>query len=485
MKAVILFPPVGSTNPEVPVDLIDQDGRILGTVNVIDALVVLLVLAVLVAGVALVTRPAQDAGGPELANRYATLDLGTQPAYLADRITPGDTVEPAEHTNLTITEVYRTETSGSNHVYVRARLTAPVTAERFDYNGGPPRLGRTLSLATPLYEVSGDIVSISGTDPGLPLVEVPVLLEATVSAEEAARLERGARITTGSRTVATISEVLLYETDDPNHRRAIVHATLLAYRSGRTLQYGPTPLRIGETVHLTAPGYDIAGGILSVGIDRLPRAQTAALLRLRLPDTTAAAIEPGDTYRVGGQPIATVETVDAYGTETPGQTLVYVGVEYHTYHPRSRPQFAGQIVHEGAMLPFRTDRYEFVGEVVRLHALEHRGRQTTRQVTLDLEGVDPDLAQSLEAGMTERVHGNTIAEVRSVSVDPAQLVLTTDAGEVFLRDHPLERDVTITASLQVRETATGVSFKGSPIRRGDPIVLDLGTITVRATVRTL
>lgn len=70
-------------------EIIDNDGNLFGRVNVVDALVVLAVLAVTVAGAAFVF---DDGGsGPEqTATVNATLDLGTQPPFVVDAIDEGD-----------------------------------------------------------------------------------------------------------------------------------------------------------------------------------------------------------------------------------------------------------------------------------------------------------------------------------------------------------------------------------------------------------
>jgi hypothetical protein len=99
-----------------------------------------------------------------------------------------------------------------------------------------------------------------------------------------------------------------------------------------------------------------------------------------------------------------------------------------------------------------------------------------------MENVDPDLSSSLGAGLTERVRGETVARLTDVTVTPATVVLTSQDGNVYQRQHPVQKDVTMTAELRVRETSTGVRFKGSALRQGRTVVLDFGTVTVEATV---
>lgn len=87
--------------------------------------------------------------------------------------------------------------------------------------------------------------------------------------------------------------------------------------------------------------------------------------------------------------------------------------------------------------------------------------------------------------MRERVNGKAIASPSNVTVEPADVVLTSDDGNVYLREHPVEKDVEITAEFQVRESINGVSFKSESIRPGDIVLIDLGTVTIRATVTSL
>jgi hypothetical protein len=466
------------------VNLLDDEGRLFGVVNVVDALVVLLVLAVVAAGAALVFSNGEEP--PETETRYATLDMGTQPSYVANLISEGDTVEYGGSDGLTVTDVYVTDRGNRKRVLVRVSLSSvPDESGAFTFDGGPPRVGRTLTVSTEQYSASGRLTSVSESDPTLELVNRSVLVEGTLSIEEAERLSTNDSIVRGNATIASVEAFQLYGTNDPNERRAIVLVNVLAHRSDERLEFGSTPLRLGQNLRLNTGEYSLKGSILRVGARELPTSERDVLLRTGMPTDEAAQLSVGDEYEVNGQTVATVQSVEAYGTGNPERRLVYVGVTYVTYEPRAEPQFAGQVVREGAGLPFRTDAYEFRGRVVRENALEQRGTETTRTVSLEIESAQPDVVDSLEPGMREQVNGETIAVLSNVSVEPADIVLTSDSGNVYLREHPVKKDVSITAEIQVRESVNGVTYKGEPIRPGDTILIDLGTITIRATVTSL
>jgi hypothetical protein len=364
------------------VAIIDDDGNLLGLINLVDALVVFIVLAVVIAGVAFVLTGASDPA-PDTMTRYATLNLGAQPTYIATLVTEGDEtdVNPDYPESLRITEVYATETDDDRLLYARVQITGEMDDKgRFQYDGEPLRVGRELDLMTSDYATDGIITAVDDTGSGLPITDTDVLLRTNLSAD------------------------------------------------------------------------------------------------------TVDTIRTGDEYRIDGRTVATVQSVTAYRNGTPGQVRAYVGVTYHTYRASDEPRFAGTSVREGASLPLETNAYAFDGDVVRIGATEPRGQESIRTVRLEIENADPALGDALRTGMTERVRGKAIAELTNVTVQPSTMVLTSQDGDVYRREHPVEEDVSLTADLQVRETNAGVQFKGAPLRYGRTVTLDFGTVTVEATV---
>ena len=70
--------------------IIDEEGRLFGTVNIIDALVVLFVIAIAVAGVALVTGGSGDTDtDAEPVTRTIVFQTTDQPEYVANAIQEG------------------------------------------------------------------------------------------------------------------------------------------------------------------------------------------------------------------------------------------------------------------------------------------------------------------------------------------------------------------------------------------------------------
>ncbi|MFC6615206.1 DUF4330 family protein [Halopenitus salinus] len=359
--------------------LIDDEGNLLGVVNVVDALVVLLVAAVVVAGAALVLAD-DPAPEPDTGTTHATLDLGTQPDYVVAAINEGDVYEPSDGTRLTITDLHLTPREGGVAVLARVEVQGTLDDDgAITYENAPLRLGRSLEIATDRYQVNGQIRDVGEAD-AIDAEETTAVLRGTMPAAAAESIASGDELRLAGRTVATVEDSAVYATADPGTRRVLLAVSLDAHRHGDSLWFAGTPLRQGQ--NLTFP-------------------------------TTAYSFE-GTVERVGGEP-----ELDS---------------------------------------------------------------ATTREVTLRMEDVHEDMADAIAPGMVEYSGEETVAEVTDVETEPSIIIATGDDGTVNVVDHPVNREVTITADLRVRETTTGVRFKGEPLRQGSTVVLDLGTVTVEATV---
>ena len=359
--------------------LIDDEGNLFGRVNVVDALVVLLVAAVVVAGAAFVLMDDPEPA-PETGTTYATLDVGTVSPYIVDAIEEGDTHSPDGASALRVTDVHLTPQGGATRVTLRVALEGELNDQgSLIYGGAPPRLGRTLGITTDRYEINGQIRDV-GDDDALTTARRSVLIASRVDSATAASVTPGDEIRLSGRTVARIDNVTAYATDRPERRQLLVEATLTAHRQQDRLRFGGRAVRRGQPITLPAADYTLDGRIEQVGGD-----------------------------------LAT-------------------------------------------------------------------GATTTRTVTLRMEDVREDFAAAIEPGMVERTAGTTVARVTGVETEPSLIITTGENGSVNVVDHPVDREVTITAELQLRETPSGLAFKGEQIRQGSTVALDLGTVTVEATV---
>jgi len=359
-------------------NVIDDEGRLFGTVNVVDALVVLFVVAVVVAGAALVFG-GESEPEPDIGTTYATVDLGTHSEAIVEELNEGDTYQPNDQDSLTITDLHVTPEGDQIRAIARVELEAERENGAVAYAGAPPRLGRSLDIVTNRYRVGGSIQRV-GDSPDLDRGRTELVLEDTVDIDE------------------------------------------------------------------------------------------------------SEALAVGDEIRIDDRPAATVESVTRYGTTDPDQVRVFVGLSVETLTDGDTPRYGSTPIRRGSGLTFAGDGYRLDGRIAEVGTAEEPGTEDTRTVTLRLAEVRDSVADTYRPGMTETAGGETIAEITGVDVEPSTVVLTSEDGDLRVHDDPIDRDVTITAELSVRETTTGVRFKGNSLRQGDRIALDLGVTTIRPTI---
>lgn len=368
--------------------LLDEQGRLFGVVNVVDLLAVLLALAVVVAGVAVVFQPDGSSESPELVTRHVTLDLGSQPEYVTERISAGDVAPLGDGPgNLTVTDVFVTPGGGGgSSVTVRARVRGQLEENTEGESptvrlaGGPLVLGRQLSVATSEYRVGGVVTAVEPSGESLDVSTTDVVLTTTMPAD----------------VVADISE--------------------------------------------------------------------------------------GDRARASGQNVATVESVTVYPTGNPTRRRLHLGLSLQTITRQDRVRFGGTPVGVGRTLVVPFERYDVRGQVSAVGRLEPAGDVETTRAVVRLSNVPPERAANVRQGMTETVGGTQYARVLSKRVEPAEVVLRSQDGNIFVRDHPRNVDVSLTVDLQTRATTTELRFHGQPLRLNGQITLALGPVTVRVEV---
>lgn len=169
-------------------DIIDDKGRLLGTINIIDALVVLLVLAVAAAGAAFVLgtndQPSdsnprvqgnQSTNTTTVTNTTVTLQVtGVQP-YIADAIPEGfigtNRIVAVKNKSIRPTEVIIKDQNGTLHerthprkqtVTIRVRLRTTVKNGEPRFSGKPLEVGRQVTVDFGHVTTMGTITNVSG-----------------------------------------------------------------------------------------------------------------------------------------------------------------------------------------------------------------------------------------------------------------------------------------------------------------------------------
>lgn len=244
--------------------VIDEEGRLFGRVNVIDALVVLLGLAVIVAGLALIAGGGNDVPDEKL-QWNATLALGAVPAESAGLVENGTAEFAGE--NVSITDVYRAPgPNGSTIVLAKIAAAGERTDRGFvvgDAGGGTVlRVGERGRLETKRYTLPATVRSVGGQEI-VATEEVRVTVTANVTDRVGDAISTGDVQRVGGTDTARVVDVERSNAAGPKQRVA-VDLVVRARSGGEVPRYGKVPLRIGAGFPFATSRYEFQGTVEAV-----------------------------------------------------------------------------------------------------------------------------------------------------------------------------------------------------------------------------
>lgn len=366
--------------------IIDDEGKLFGVVNVIDALVVLLVAAVLIAGAAFVLGL-----GGESETRYVTVDLGDQPQYTAQQISPGDEWEAGG--GFTITDVYMApaegDEPGTSNVMVRAEVNGseidPELGEGgpISFDGEPLRFGRQLEIQTNQYAVEGTVIDVAAEGTEIESTTEELAVQATVDADTASAIQPGDEYRVGDTSVLTVESVTSYPTGEDDERRVVLGVSANTRIDGDTALLGQEPVRTGNAITIETRAYSIDTRIINTGSLEEPGSPTTMTATVELE---AMSEDRAQRFAVGmSETIGDTQTASLTDIEIePYEEIVHTGDGYEVIeHPRDRDvtltvdlevrelddgtvRFRGETLEMGDDIRLRLNGLTAEGEVVTL-----------------------------------------------------------------------------------------------------------------------
>jgi len=466
-------------------DIIDSEGRLFGRVNIIDVLVLLVVLALAAAAIALVGPVSADQGDNNTTTTTitttttTTVRLSNQPDDVARLIQPGDTLTTttSETRSMQILDVHRTPArDGRADVVVLVR-TNDSREQRF-------RTGEDYDFQSDTYRTNGTISEVGVNRSSLATTTTNVTVETSLSSRVASAVSAGDRYRVAGETVAQIENVTVVPTrNGQDHVRMRLSLTTL--ETSESTQFAGRPVRLDQSIQFGTGEYSFSASIAAIGTSEIgiDRRTTPVRIETTVPTSTADAITEGDEYRVSGRTMATVESVSVFPTGNADRKRVQVAVTLRTTEDNDqRITFFNQPVETGSSLTLRMGEYTLDGEVINRGSLDPAGTAETVNATVRLDGVSPVVARSIPVGAVERSRGQVYARVTDTEVEPATTILTTDDGQIYQREHPVNQDVTLSVELTARRTDSGLQFHGQRIRNGQSISFDFGSVSVNGTV---
>lgn len=339
--------------------------------------------------------------------------------------------------------------------------------------------GSNVSFRGDGYEFDGHVIRRGTSD--IDRQDTSVILRANVDERTAERIASGDTFDHGGETLATINEVAAFDTVVNETVDVWIAAEYGAHRDGDQVRFGDTRLRSGEYLPFESDDYEIHAEIIERGED-LSIGTEEIVLSANVSRQTAQELDVGDEHLVAGEPVGSIESVRVYPTNVNDVRRVIVGVETQVRLDGDTVRLGEDRVTAGTAVSIRTADTAVEGQVEAVGTTDEVGEVEPRTVTLRKSMVDPDRADQIQPGMSEVLAGHQHATIESVNRTPASVIVETDDGQLFERDHPRLEDLRIEAEVETRSADGEIRFHGERLTLGHEVVLDLGTIVIRAEV---
>jgi hypothetical protein len=242
-------------------EVLDEEGRLLGAVNVVDALVVLFAVAVILAGAALVFDNPNEA--PDDTMHVTLVSENTSATALepaAVTLQSGTLTGARQGATATVTDVHRAH---GPRVYFRVALDGARIDEGFRFNGEPVRLDDTIVLANNRTQATTRIVE-RDVDPTFARTTTTVTLKTTVRRPVAEAVAAGDEVTVGPSTVATVNDAGTTIENDTHSHLTVTLALETRVVDG-TPHYAGRPVRLGRTIEVATADYEFGGDVVDRG----------------------------------------------------------------------------------------------------------------------------------------------------------------------------------------------------------------------------
>lgn len=122
-------------------------------------------------------------------------------------------------------------------------------------------------------------------------------------------------------------------------------------------------------------------------------------------------------------------------------------------------------------------------EGVILHISKKEEREfAKKRVTVKMYNQSSWIADLLRIGDSELSGGKEIAKIIDKDVEPAEMIVISQDGEVFLREHPTNKDITLTLEVVAEKVGGSYFFHGSELKAGNNLMLETSSINVNGVI---
>lgn len=295
----------------------------------------------------------------------------------------------------------------------------------------------------------------------------------------------GKSITSNGKTIGIIDDLDIYKDKDDSQglfdmRTVILTLNITVQKKNNKIIFAGKELSIQSMVAFDIEDKHFTGTIFTFN-------NTKQMSILNLTIETDQLISSPDELYVGrifrdylGKPIAEIKDVDSYNVDDSFRRVQII-LEVQTRNIGNNQYFRRQLLVEGFPLTTQDDAFGFTGKLVNIG--DNNLELSQKTVKVRIPEVRGWVSKKIKVGDIEMTSkGRVLASIVAKEVVPSLMVITSDVGNVYLKDNPLLNDIYLTITLTGEREGDNFFYKGKRIVDNAPFFMDLGTTQIQGTI---
>ncbi|MBI4053287.1 MAG: hypothetical protein HY394_04575 [Candidatus Diapherotrites archaeon] len=474
-------------------ELVDKHGKLFGKANVVDVLIVVaLILGAYTAYTFLfgLDKPT-----------YVTILSKNQPSWVYKNIRVGDK-ELGYFTGRELGEVVGIEQIPS--FQNKADLVVVMKIDASNKNGVLfykdviINIGKPIKISLGNVYLNGQIIGLGETKPQTTVQPDEKIIEARaegVSSEVAAEFFNGKTIEQGGQKIFEILDIEKIATDYKTYN-IVMKFLIETKRFDERLVFGGQTIRKGDNFEIDDGGIQLKTKIVDVlpfeeKNKRLAETKTFKIVDLEawdFPLSTARYLLPGSGETDSDmEKVSEIKEISGEKT-TDGIAHVRLKAEIQVEIKKGVPMYKNEQLNIGDTISINIPNATISGAIRGIYnSMEEIPKSETfyKTVTLKARNINPWTAGKIAAGDTETSLGGgiIISKILEKSEKPAEIITTSDSGQILKTIHPENKDLDLKAELLLKKDEYGqTTFKGKFIKTGYEIFLSFDNANITAAI---
>ncbi len=475
--------------------VVDEEGKLFGVVNAVDLIIIAIVIVI---GFFVY----YSVFGTEDWT-YIQIRSNSQPASVIENLRIGD-IEYGDISGRKIGEIVNVEVmptvSTSSDVIVTMKVLAKRVFGDIVYKETKLKINALIEIETERIFLDGKVIEISETEPEdysknieRKIVELEMKNIGYRYTEE---LETGEILTPGGLKIF-ITDYEVIPVDQQRNNLIIRANTPLEKRSGRYF-FGGSSAMLGSEIVFPVGSAFLQGNIMEIlepseENSKIERKITEMIL---LVDAGNISVEYLQTFSEGdeeksydGKTIAEIVGIrKEYASEFSRRVFLTVRAKLDV--KAGYLFYKGNLIKNGSPITINTPRSVISGNIESINsssseAEEYPKTKVYKKVLVLANNLPPWVENKFSAGDSEKNSetGELIAEVLSKTTRAAEVIVTTELGDVLKKNHPKNKDAELELEMLMEKDLHGrLYFKGSLVKVNSRIMLEINSVAFGATI---